>query len=603
MQAIILAAGMGKRLKNLTEDITKCMVKVNGVTIIERMLAQIDAMNLNRIVIVVGYKGDKLKKYIKTLNIKTPIEFLENNIYDKTNNIYSLYIAKEKLREDDTLLFESDLIFDSEVLQKLVKNPYPSLALVAKYESWMDGTVVKLDSENNIKGFFGKKDFDYNDISEYYKTVNIYKFGKHFSDTCYVPFLEAYNKALGNNEYYEQVLKVITMLDKPEIKAECLGNESWYEIDDIQDLNIAESIFIEPERKLDKINKRFGGFWRYPKMLDFCYLVNPFFPNEKMIAEIKVNFEELLCNYPSGQEINSLVGAKYYGLDKEQVCIGNGAAEIIKSLMEYFDGKIGMIYPTFEEYPNRKSPEDIVSYKIKNDKFRYSAEDIIKYYENKDIEAFVLINPDNPSGNYIKKKDVLTLLKWAKERKIKFILDESFVDFADEEDASFLTEKIIKNYTNLIVVKSISKSFGVPGLRLGIVASNDLELIRFLKKDMSIWNINSFAEFYLQITEKYKSDYKNAIQKFKQVRKEYIKQLKTVPNIVVFPTEANYVMCEVKGNIDSKELTKRLLSEYNILIKDLSGKRAFEGRSYIRLAVRTTEDNERLVDAMKKILK
>ena len=94
MQALILAAGMGKRLKDLTSDSAKCMVKVNGKTLIERMLSQLDELNLSKIIIVVGYKAEGLKSYINSLNIKTPITFVTNKIYSKTNNIYSLYLAK-----------------------------------------------------------------------------------------------------------------------------------------------------------------------------------------------------------------------------------------------------------------------------------------------------------------------------------------------------------------------------------------------------------------------------------------------------------------------------------------------------------------------------
>lgn len=151
MQAIILAAGMGKRLKELTSNATKCMVEVNGVTMIERTLSQLDALNLKRIVVVVGYEGKKLMEYIESLEIKTPVEYVDNDVYYKTNNIYSLYLARNYLLEDDTLLLESDIIFENAVLQRLLDNPYPSLALVAKYESWMDGTVVTLDNEDNTK--------------------------------------------------------------------------------------------------------------------------------------------------------------------------------------------------------------------------------------------------------------------------------------------------------------------------------------------------------------------------------------------------------------------------------------------------------------------
>lgn len=603
MQAIILAAGMGKRLKQLTNNNTKCMVKVNGVTMIERMLSQLDKLNLSNITVVVGYKGKELQEYISTLNIKTKINYVENEIYDKTNNIYSLYLARHCLLQEDTLLLESDLIFEDSVLEKIVNDPYPSLALVAKYESWMDGTVVTLDEENNITRFLDKKAFKFEDIQNYYKTVNIYKFSKEFSTSHYVPFLEAYSKALGDNEYYEQVLKVITLLDKPEIKAIKLGNESWYEIDDVQDLDIAESIFAPTaDEKLAKIQARYGGYWRYPGVIDFCYLVNPFYPPQKLMNEIKANFETLLCEYPSGLEVNSLLAAKYFGLNKEHVVVGNGAAELIKSLMERGEGKIGMAMPTFQEYPNRKNAEDVVPYYPNNKDYAYTAMDLMSFYEDKDISTLLLINPDNPSGNYICKDDVLKLARWAQNKNITFIVDESFVDFADKEESPTLLEDYILNdYPELIIVKSISKSFGVPGLRLGILASHNTKLISELKKDVAIWNINSFGEFYMQIFEKYKGDYTTAIEKFKEVRREYLEELSNVKNLRVVPTQANYVLCEILGDNTAYDITKRLLDEYDVFIKDLSSKKGFNGQ-YIRIAVKRPEENRKLVEALKTIL-
>lgn len=165
-----------------------------------------------------------------------------------------------------------------------------------------------------------------------------------------------------------------------------------------------------------------------------------------------------------------------------------------------------------------------------------------------------------------------------------------------------LEEEIIKQYNNLIVVKSISKSFGVPGLRLGILASNDLQLIADMKKDVAIWNINSFAEFYMQIFEKYKSNYEEALVKFKEVRKEYVEMLNEIEYLRVIPSQANYLMCELTGSMTSRELTEILLNEYNILIKDLSSKNGFSGKSYIRVAVKRPEENVKLVEAIKEVL-
>ena len=610
MQAIILAAGMGKRLKELTKDVTKCMVKVNGVTLIERLLTQLDSLNLSRIVIVVGYKAEILKSFISTLSIKTPIIYVVNSIYDKTNNIYSLYLAKDYLKEEDTLLFESDLIFESSAIQKLLVNPYPNLALVAKHECWMDGTVVTIDKENKIVDFIDKRHFSYAEIQNYYKTVNIYKFSKEFSEKYYLPLLTSYSQVLGNNEYYEQILRIIILLnkaeilEKAEIKACVLDDDLWYEIDDAADLDIAESLFTTTNAdKLHKFQKRYGGYWRYPKLQDYCYLVNPYYPPQQMIDEIKANFETLLINYPSGLEINTLLAAKYFGLKKEHVVIGNGASELINVLMKYCSGKIGIILPTFEEYANRKEQQDIVFFTPESNDFRYTADELIQYFKDKNISSLLLINPDNPSGNYLKQDDVLKLAEWTKSEKITLIVDESFIDFADTglED-TLLNEKILSSYPNLAVMKSISKSFGVPGLRLGILASSDDKLLQFMKSNVSIWNINSFAEFYLQIFEKYQKEYLFALERFKTERKEFIDALNQIPNLRILPTQANYVMAEIIAQkITSTKLTEMLLSEYGILIKDLKGKRGVSG-DYVRIAVKSEQENKMLVDVLNLLL-
>ena len=600
MQAIILAAGMGKRLKELTHDNTKCMIQVCGETLIERMLRQQDRLNLERIVIVVGYQGRRLIDFVSSLDIKTPIEFIENPIYDKTNNIYSLSLAKERLLEDDTLLFESDIIFEDSVLDALVQDPRPTLALVDKYEPWMDGTCVRLSGDDEIIEFIPGKKFNHLDSEDCYKTVNIYKFSREFSRNAYVPFLEAYQKALGENEYYEQVLMVIAMLNNSELRAKRLDGEKWYEIDDIQDLDIATSIFASDDEKLPLMMKRYGGYWRYPKLLDFCYLVNPYFPPQKLKNEMIASFDVLLTQYPSGMHINSLLAAKDFSVHEENIVVGNGAAELIKALMERLEGKIGFVRPTFEEYPNRADKDREVVYTPSNENFSYSVDDLISFFSDKDISALVVVNPDNPTGSYIKKKDLLRLVSWSKEKGITLVVDESFVDFAEDEDSSLIDQSILSSNRHLFVMKSISKSYGVPGLRLGVLASGDVEAIKAIKKNVSIWNINSFAEFYLQIEEKYHKDYLASLTRIKEERKRFFSKLSSIEGLRTIPSEANYIMVEITGGKKATEVTKRLLSDYGILIKDLSAK--IKGGEYLRLAVRDTKDNDKLIDALSNVL-
>lgn len=595
MQAIILAAGMGKRLGELTKGHTKCMVKVNGETLISRLLKQLDRCKLHKIILVIGYKGNELKEYISTLQIHTPIEYVKNDIYDKTNNIFSLFLAKDALLTDDTLLFESDIILEDSIIDLLIQTPDKDIAIVDKYEPWMDGTVVTIDEENRIERFVPKNQFKYTETADYYKTVNLYKFSKDFSTSMYVPFLEAYCKSLGTNEYYEQVLRVITMIDKSSIKALPLQGNKWYEIDDAQDLDIAESLF--SENQYSALCSRYGGYWRYPKLLDFCYLVNPYFPNEHMREELKDSFDLLLTEYPSGLRINNLIAAKDFHIKQEYIAVGNGAAELIKVVMEQLTGSIGIIRPTFEEYPNRLTNKNIIIYEATTPNFAYNAEDLIAYFGDKNIQSLILINPDNPTGNYIPYADCLRLANWCEKNQITFILDESFIDFSTEHP-TFFNNELLETHPHLIVIKSISKSYGVPGIRLGLLATSNLELMKHVRNNVSIWNINSFGEFFLQIYSKYESAYKKAMDKFRVERNRFVTDLNTIRFIRVIPSEANYILCEVKHPYKAEDLAQLLLNKHNILIKDCSKK--CNGQ-YIRLAVRDTKDNTTLVEALRSL--
>ena len=469
MQVIILAAGMGKRLGELTQNNTKCMIRVNGVTLIERVLDQFSKLKLNKVIMVIGYKGEELRSFIGDSYKGLPIEYITNPIYDKTNNIYSLSLAKEQLQQDDTLLIESDLIFEDKVLDKILSDPFPNIALVAKYESWMD-------------------------------------------------------------------------------------------------------------------------------------LVNPFFPSLKMKKEMRANFDILLSEYPSGLNVNSLLIAKYFGLAQQYVCPGNGAAELIKYLVDELTGCLGVVYPTFEEYPNRMQEDKVIAYVPQNKDFSYTADDLMAFFAVREVAAILLINPDNPSGNYISKVDVVHLAKWCKDKKVTLVVDESFVDFSEQSvDNTLLTNEILEENPNLVVVKSISKSYGVPGLRLGILASSNLLLIDRVRKNVPIWNINSFAEFYMQIFNKYEQDYKQACRLFIRERDRFYVDLQQIGYLRVIPSQANYFLCEVISKYSSKELTELLLNEYNILIKDCGTKKAFRNGEYIRIAVRSTLDNQRLIDALKEL--
>lgn len=602
MQSIILAAGLGSRLGELTKECTKCMVKINGVTLIERMLRQLDRYGMDRIIIVTGYKGDVLKAYVQELGINTPVIFVDNSDYQHTNNIYSLWLTRAYLEETDSLVLESDMIFEDKIIEKMLAVDNGCGTFVARPRPWMDGSIVKLDKDNNIIYFVDDEEVKRIDPSYYHKIVSIYKFKKGYVSEKYMPYLNEYVEKNKNNNIYESLLKVINLDIEKKIAAEILDEEQWYEINDIQDIDIAESMFADGNEKVRKYLQRYGGYWRYPAMRDFCYLVNPYFPNERFMNEMKSNFDVLVREYPSGMAVNSLLAGHFFGVRTENICVGNGTAELIKSLMENISGNIGMVYPTFEEYPHRKKDVEVIPYYVVDKDFNYSVDDIMNYYESKDISAIVLVNPDNPSGHFISKKDILRLEDWCRSLGRKLIVDESFIDFVeDDEWHTLLDMEVLLNHPSLIVLKSISKSFGVAGLRLGVIATADTDLIAFMKKDVAIWNINSFAEYYLQIIEKYRDDYFEAMEKFKEVRKRYLDKLSKIKGLKVYPSQANYVMCHIENSVTSTELADILLNKYNVLIKNLASKEGLNKGNYIRLSVKSDEENDYIVNALMEI--
>jgi histidinol-phosphate/aromatic aminotransferase/cobyric acid decarboxylase-like protein/choline kinase len=600
MQAMILAAGMGNRLGKYTRNNTKCMLSLNGKTLIERALDAVSGAGIRRCVIVAGYQRENLVSFLGDSYKDVAIDYVFNDVYYKTNNIYSLYLAKNCLVQDDTVLLESDLIFEDRLLSDIVSSSDANVAAVAKWEAWMDGTVVQLSGDNEIAAFIPKKAFSYNKKETYYKTVNIYKFSKEFSAAMYVPFLEAYIRAMGNNEYYEQVLRVIATLEKCGLKAFVLSRQKWYEIDDVQDKDIAETLFADDAgTKLDLTSRRYGGYWRFPKLLDFCYLVNPYFPPPGMRAEMKSYFDTLLTEYPSGLNVQNLLAAKLFNLDESHILTGNGAAELIRALAFALSGTVGIVYPSFNEYAESFALNPavrLVSFVPEN--FAYTRDDALAFAAglSAGCGALLLINPDNPSGNYIARDDVIALAGQLNTRGTRLIVDESFVDFADTEgEGTLLQEDVLAACPNLVVIKSLSKSYGIPGIRLGVLASGDTALIGNVRKNMSIWNINAFAEYFLQIIGKYASDYILACQKIKSERARFKKALSETGLFDVYPSEANYVLCRLKNGMGARKFAETMLSRHEIFIKDLTGKRGIPGDSFIRLAVRDEHDNDAFI--------
>jgi histidinol-phosphate/aromatic aminotransferase/cobyric acid decarboxylase-like protein len=300
--------------------------------------------------------------------------------------------------------------------------------------------------------------------------------------------------------------------------------------------------------------------------------------------------------------VQSVLAAKVFGSAEEQIVVGNGAAELIALLFDYIDGPVGLPIPTFNEYAARAGKDRLRAFTASSGDFSYTAAQLLAFAKEQALGALVIVNPDNPSGYMLDKADVETLVEETGRMGMKLVVDESFVDFAvDGRAFSLLGEEYLRAHPHLFVVKSVSKSYGVPGFRLGVLSTGDEAVADAIRKKLPVWNINSFGEFFLQIVDKYKADYRHACARLAAERVRFAGLLSATGLVRVYPSQANYLLCRLLGKETSHGLAKRLLDGHRILIKDLSGKAGFPAGEFIRLAVRTPEENDRLVEAMAAI--
>lgn len=241
--AIILAAGRGERLGKYSAEQVKPLTEINNVAIIDNLINSLIENNIDNIIIVTGYLADDFENYLsEKCGNETNLIFIRNDIYDKTNNIYSLWLADKYLHED-FLLFEADVFFERGIINMLIKEKSENVILIDKFNFQMNGTVVKLDSNDMVKSMFLKKEqgegFDYSDA---YKTVNFYKISKEFSDNYFCEKLQKHINEGNVNSYYELIIKEAIDQNIP-FKGLKTGNKKWWEIDTPEDLKIAQSVF------------------------------------------------------------------------------------------------------------------------------------------------------------------------------------------------------------------------------------------------------------------------------------------------------------------------------------------------------------------------
>ncbi len=362
-----------------------------------------------------------------------------------------------------------------------------------------------------------------------------------------------------------------------------------------------ENKYNTQEEKYEYISKQHGGYYRH-HFTDHAYLYNLYFPPKEIFSHLKDNIHNLVLNYPMAQDaLAELIGC-IINQQSERIIVGNGAAEIIKILSGSLAKKIIVPVPSFNEYVNAapegkavEFPLEFPSLQLDVDKF---ADEAIKV----GADMAVVVTPNNPTSMLVPKNDLIRLAKKLEPSNCMLIIDESFLDFADNNEQISL-EKDIDKYPNMAILKSMSKAYGICGLRIGYMLTANADFAKKVRGGIHIWNINGFAEEFLRILPQYKQEFKASCNKVKVDRDIFYDQLCSIEGMNVFNPDANYIYCRLPdAAISGPEVVKRLFIKHNIYIKDSVGKTQPDAHRYIRIASRTQEENNKLIAALKEVM-
>jgi histidinol-phosphate/aromatic aminotransferase/cobyric acid decarboxylase-like protein/NDP-sugar pyrophosphorylase family protein len=598
-RAVILAAGLGQRLRPLTSDVPKCLVEVNGVPILFRSLRALASAGVTEAIIVVGHESAQVRRRIGHTFAGIDILYVDAPSYETTNNIRSLWDAR-RYCDEDILLLEGDVVFDRDVVMRLCEQVGSSMA-VAPDKTNFSGTVVHHDDDGFVTAFILGGDLDGRVIGDdAQKTVNIYLLRGEVLRTKILPELCRQVDSGNVQAYYETVFRdLVADGSIPDLVAVDVSTSRWYELDDYRDLEMAEFMFLSRNRQFDRIQSLHGSYWRYG-VVDHCYLYNLHFPPAAMLDALRDELPDVVSNYPVGQsELDRLV-AHWTAADPTTVVVGNGAAELIKVLGEHFIEKMTIPVPSFNEYENVRPEQldrvalDPVTLELDLDAFAESA-------RRAGSNVAVLVTPNNPTAISVDRTAVLELATRLADHQCRLIVDESFIEFSRTGRAASV-EGDVDDYPNLVIIKSMSKVFGIAGLRIGYLLTADRRFAADVRAHLPIWNLNGMAESFLRQVGRYRSEFAASCEVVRDTCQDLYRALRELPGLVPFQPDANFVFCKITApGLTGPALARRLYVEHNILIKDCASKTMPDADRYVRIASRTAVENRRLIDALSQL--
>ena len=594
-RAIILAAGRGSRLHTLTGGAPKCLTEIGGEPILERALHALANLGVTEAVVVIGYMGTMVRSRIGSHFDGIDILYVEAPDYATTNNIRSLWDARDYL-DQDLVLLEADVAFDATVVETLLAQSGSSAA-VAPFDPALSGTVVRRNSAGQVTSFvLGTEQGPQFDTKDTFKTVNIYVLREQLLREHLLPRLSNEIAAGHANEYYETILRdcVADPRAEVDIAAVDVSASRWSEIDDARDLDTAEFLFLDRDTQYDRVQQLHGAYWRYG-FIDHSYLYNMHFPPPEMLEVFHSHLREIVTNYPVAQnEIAKLV-ANWTGVDPEHLAVANGAAELIKILGNQFEQRVTIPTPSFNEYEEVIEADGLNRFALDLNSFELDIEAFADSAINWQSDTAIIVTPNNPTALSVPRDDVLKLAQLLESHNCRLIVDESFIEFAHGGINSSV-ETMVEKHNNLVVIKSMSKVFGVAGIRLGYLLSADRAFIKAVRASLPIWNINGLAEEFLRIVGRYRHEFFASCELTRETCQQLSHDLSALPGIEVIEPDANFILCRLTNPaVNGPELARRMYVDHNILVKDCAAKSMPDADRYLRIASRTPVENQHLV--------
>ncbi len=344
------------------------------------------------------------------------------------------------------------------------------------------------------------------------------------------------------------------------------------------------------------------GYEKAKGIVDFCFIANPYYPTAGMLDDLQRSLPNLIKSYPSSNPLRSQKHlAAVLNVDPERLIVGNGATELIALIKLTLIDRIAVPIPTFGEYIEKmKDLRDAELYALDpEDRYQLHLDDYLIWVNKRKLACLLVINPGNPTGQFIPLEEMVEFLHRARDMEL-VIVDESFIDFAGDPIPSLLP--LADQFTNLLIVRSMSKHCGVPGLRLGYCYSSNLYLLNRLRRFLPTWNLNTLAQYFLSLLPDGDAAYHEGRKRLIGDVKQLYDDLRTMPQLEVYPTGANFLLFKIQNGMTARELQMKLLVEHEMYVRDCSNKLGMDA-FHIRVASQGREKDKRLVEALRTLLK